>query len=98
MGEICSQDYYTASNLITVYAYYQFQMFDTVITGSSVLWRIHTVKGPAIIYPSPSLTFYFSISLILPSFLASIWWETDRAWSTATHCQVPANGINRIDG
>lgn len=56
--------------------------------------RSYTVKGPAVIYLSPSLSPYFSISLSPTSF----WCETDRAWSTATRCQVPANGINMVDG
>lgn len=61
--------------------------------GVSPSWN-HTVKGPAVIYLSPSLSptvFFFHLSFPAASDVKLI-----KAWSTRR--QVPANGINMVDG
>ena len=97
MSKILPRDYWAPINILTVYARCWFAccitLFDRFRSGV-LKKRRYTVKGPAVIYLSPSLSPYFSISLSPTSF----WCETDRASSTAARCQAPANGINMVDG
>lgn len=64
-----------------------------------LLWRSFSRERLAHWKDQPLFTSVHLLLRIASSLFPSCHWcETDKAWSTATHCQVLANGINSADG